>query len=499
MSTKKDFVADAFFMFFGSASGALANLIIGMILVRHFVDKNVYATYSQSMFLADTLVAFVPLGMHRAIIYFFPRVESKRAFTFQTIMITTLLILIFGITFVLLRDRIGLWFNNPELSAGIPIILGIIWTLNFHSILLQILVATYRATLAGVMLFAFNIVYIASVAVGVAYDCNVQQILLIILANHMIKTVVTFAFVFGLPGNLADIKKFEHLWAQIKYSLPLGLSSFTGMLSKTADRFIIMTIFSPAIYAIYDRGAITIPFIEHVPYSISNVIQPDLTQYYKEGKIDDFIHLWHESITKAAKVMFPMMIFAWVAAKHIIIFVSTDAYLNSVQYFRIYLFLLLFNLTLYPAILMAIGHTVKILKVSIIYVLINVSIGILLVVVIGLGPIGPAIATVLTEFVRMMVYLFSISRSLHVNFFAVYPWKKLAGTLLTAFPCGIILYPLAQYKLHFFKSAVIDFNSLVTVMIMGIIFFTLFVLIGLKFKTITPGEIKAVRDIFRRG
>lgn len=219
------------------------------------------------------------------------------------------------------------------------------------------------------------------------------------------------------------------------------------MIGKTLDRFIIMSYFPPAIFAVYDRGAIELPFISQLPYSTNSVLQPRLTVLYKEGDIPGFLALWHKAVRKLALVMLPIMVFTWILAKQIIIIVNTDSYAESAAFFKIYLLLIPLQITVYTAILMSTGHTMKIFFVTTIALVLNLALNILSVKVFHLGPMGPAAATVAVEGIKSLIFLYIIGKSLKTSLSRIYPWKELQRIFLLSVLSGVIVYPLTMLEL----------------------------------------------------
>lgn len=450
---------EAFLVFVGNAAVAMANLVVGMILVRHFVAKEVFATYSQSMFLAATLVAFVPLGLHRAIIYFFPRVESLRAFAFQTIGCISVAMLVAGAAMMLLRVEIGTWINNPSIVGAVPMIFGIMWLQNFNSVLQQILLATKRARILGIYSFSYSVCYLAAIAFAAHRNLGLKGILFLIVLLNGTQAIFTVIVASRLPGSLAKVFDFSNARAQFKYSLPLALGSFTGIIGKTIDRFVVMYLFNPVTFAIYDRGAIELPFLYQLPYSANSVLQPRLTVLYKNGNLEEFLSLWHTVVKKLALIMIPVMAFSWVIAKDLMVIVNTDAYVGSVVYFKIYLFLIPFQITVYPAILMATGHTMRIFWVTTTTLVANIAVNILLVKVFALGPIGPAISTVLVEGLKGVIFLRLIGNALKVGYSRIYPWKELKNIAIMAILAGALCYPVTLLDLDPLTTATVCLAS----------------------------------------
>jgi O-antigen/teichoic acid export membrane protein len=488
-SKKPSFGSDSFFMFLGSTSTSIFSVFLGMVLVRYFTDKTIFATYSQSIFLAQTLVAFAPLGLHRAIIFFLPRVESKKALVLQLTILTTLSIIILGIGLIFLREEVGHWFNNSNLSRTVPVVCGIIWTLNLQSILLQVLVGTRRSKLAGIIFAIASISQVGVIFLGIHLNFDVYRMLLLIFANHTAQAMIALWFIFKLPGRLKQVVNISTVIAPIKFALPLGLSSFTGIIGKSIDRLLIMSIFSSKIFAVYDRGAITIPIIEQIPYSIFSVLQPNFVEMYQNNDIKGFIELWHDALIKCAKIMLPIMTLAWIVADPLIIVLNTDAYLESAKYFRIYLFLIPLHLTVYPSILMAVGHTGKVLRASSFFLVNNICLSILFVKVFKMSPVGPALATVISELILAVVYLYTIAKSLKVRFSSVYPWKNLLQTSAICVLSGFLIYPITKIKFSLFQLQVVDLNKLLALACSSTLYVLLYVVLGISFKIITWKEI----------
>ena len=498
-SKKLSLGKETFFLFIGRASESIFGLLAGMVLVRHFVDKNIFATYSQSIFLAQTLLAFAPLGLHRAIMFFLPRVKSKRAFVIQTTILTSFFICIFGGLLIYLREQISSWLNNPQLACTVPVIFGILWTMNFHSILLQVLIGTKRAKVAGIVLTAVSTCNLLFIVAGSYLDYDVYQMLLLVLGLNAAKATVCLCYVFRLPGQLRQVCNMSNIPRQIRYALPLGLSSFTSMIGKTIDRFLVMSIFRPNVFAVYDRGAITIPFVEQVSYSIFGVLQPHLIELYQNKDIEGFIQAWHEALLKCAKIILPIMAFSWVVADYLIVVVNTSAYVGSVKYFRIYLFLLPLNLTIYSSVLMAIGHTGKVFGVSSLYFACNISMSIVLVKAFEMGPMGPAIATVISELIRSILYLYAISKSLRTKLRDVYPWIRLLGISVISVLSGGIIYPMSRIEVSFFTHQPIDLNKLFTLAVLCSMYIAVYIVLALSFRIITWKEITADRRMMATG
>src|SRR3989344_7982481 len=121
-----------------------------------------------------------------------------------------------------------------------------------------------------------------------------------------------------------------------------------------------------------------------------------MAQVYSEGNLKRFVALWHASIRKLSLVVLPIFIVAMVFSHEIITILYSEKFATSVPYFRIYLLLLLIRVASYGIILQAIGKTKENLKGSIFFFILN---GILNpVLVVWLGLIGPAIATVISTF-----------------------------------------------------------------------------------------------------
>jgi O-antigen/teichoic acid export membrane protein len=271
-----------------------------------------------------------------------------------------------------------------------------------------------------------------------------KGILISILVYYFAQATFLVVFVLKLSGELGDLRKGESLGEQLKYSAPVGGSRLSGTLARAVDRFVISFFYAPKDYAIYDRGAMQLPFVNIFAYTLGGVLLPKYVEFYKEGKTEEVLKLWHESIRQVALIMFAIFSLCFFFAREVITVLFTDAYLASTSIFKIYLLLLPIQITAYGSILRATRNTKHILYVTLMELTLNLSLSLILVKF--MGSRGPAVATILTRFSGVSYYLLVIKKILKVDIKGVFPWKVLLKEFAVAFACGWLIHFLAAYQ-----------------------------------------------------
>lgn len=434
-------------VFVGNAVESVAVLVTGMVLVRHLVDRADFATFSQTMVLVETLVAFVPLGLHRAIVFFFPRTANRRGYVLRTIVMTSVLVAGASVALYALRDPLSGWLNNARLAAVVPLIGGLMWTTNAKSVAGQILVAEQRFRTLGLVTGALGVAQCAAVAVATQVGLGVHGIVWSVLAVQLLWMPVTAWLVFQLPGRRGER---SGLVAQLRYSLPLAFASLSSMIGRTIDRFLVMSLYPAEVYAGYDRGAVTVPFLSQIPYAFSHSLQPRLTTLFKDGQTAAFIDLWRRSLVASAAVMLPVMAYCLALAPTLMVFVNTESYLESTTYFRIYLWLIPLQMTVYPMVLMATGRTSNVLLVTLAGTGLKIALSLALSRVERLGVAGPAVATVVVEAASAAAYLFVIARQVGVSMGSVVPWSRLFRLAVASAISGAVVWPFVRLEIPAF-------------------------------------------------
>ena len=112
-----------------------------------------------------------------------------------------------------------------------------------------------------------------------------------------------------------------------------------------------------------------------------------------------------------------------------------------------------------------------------------------------MGPIGPAIATVIAELLRAAAFLFTIGKSLKTRFRDVYPWTMLLKVSLISGLSGFLIYPITRIEFSFFQPQPVDLNKLLAIAFFCAIYAFVYILLGLSLRIISWKEIIGVKEI----
>jgi O-antigen/teichoic acid export membrane protein len=300
-------------------------------------------------------------------------------------------------------------------------------------------------------------------------------------------------FIFGLGLILREIKikayKFDAslIKTQMNYSLPIAFTSVILVLMTELDKVMVSYFFPPAIFAVYAIGARELPFINNLLLSISGVIQPKLVDHYHQEDLDSFVFLCHRAARKTALVIFPIFVFSFIAADHIITILFTNKYIESATFFRVYLLILPMRFISPGPILLAMGFPKKVMISSAISLVFNLIVTVLLIETIGI--IGACISILLSNYLNFSYLLFHIRRKLNTVTTTLFPWSQLFKILLMSSLIGVCLYPLIK----FFQP------SLIILLSISIIYFGIYLLVGLFFKIIHRAEMVQIMNLLRIG
>jgi O-antigen/teichoic acid export membrane protein len=435
--SKSKLADQAIFVIISKFLEPISILALAMILTRK-MSLSDYGTYQQVMLICITVSIFIAFGLPDSVYYFLPRTQNKKRFLLRTLLLLNLLGIVATIVIVAVRNPLGEWMNNPRLPE-LALIFGFyLIGLASYQMLDSTFLSLGRGRSLALVNVVFSLLFFLFVSVPVLLGMPLKAILTSILIYYLAQAVFLLVFILRLSGELGDFRKGDNLGEQLRYSAPIGGSRLSGTLAKAVDRFVISFFYTPKDYAIYDRGAMQLPFVNIFAYTIGAVLLPRYVEFHREGKSEEVLKLWHESVRQVALIMFAIFALCLFFARDVITVLFTDTYLGSVSIFKIYLLLLPFQVTAYGSILRATKNTKHILYVTLMELTVNIILSLTLVRL--LGPKGPAVATIITRTCGVSYYLLVIKNILRVDIKRVFPWKVLSKQFLLALACAWLIH-----------------------------------------------------------
>ncbi|KQC11969.1 MAG: hypothetical protein APR54_10290 [Candidatus Cloacimonas sp. SDB] len=464
----------------GKSVEKLILLLSTVILSRHLTQTD-FGTYRQVFLVTGILLTVFTFGIPQTINYFLPlrKEKDKKTFIYQTFLIQVLLGFVASLICWYGGFYIARLFSNPLLENYLKIFaLFPLFFLPANSYT-NIFICINRAKLSAVISIVFGIIRLAIIVFAVVLKLSLSFIFVSLLLYALI-LFLTILLIVSFNFSLYHISfSLNNFIRQLKFALPIGLSSIIGILIIRIDQFMISSFFSVEDYAVYSVGTLEIPFVNILTVSSMAVITPYLVKQYKANRLDLFLQKWNNSLIKISYVIFPVTVFFIFFARETIIILYTDRYTESSIIFLIYLLRLFVKITFFGHILVALGSPKAVLKFSIITLILNIILNFLFIRLFGFT--GPAIASVVAIYVISLLQLIKISGIINKSLSTVWPWKDLLIILISAFISASISY-LAKF---------IELPLIILMIAVTIVFSSVYLLLTqFIFKRFLPGIIK---------
>lgn len=437
------------------SSEAVLLLLSSIVMVRVF-PKAEYGTFLQIMLIVNTVTMLTYAGFPQSIYYFFQRAVNPVGFVKRNVALSLVLSATAALTVYMLQASLASWFNNPLLAQygwAAPLLL------MFHapSFFREPILISHGSLIANsaTMVTSHCLYYIPAIVAAFLSDSLLNLLWVMVMAAGLEFLVYLGAVAWVVvalrqqPVNdaAADEEPKEHirLLTQLKYSLPIGVSSYMGVIQRQIDQIIVSSFFTPRDFAVYSRGAMQIPFISTIRYTVNNIKMPEYVRAYRDGDVSRFLLHYHQCIEKIAKINFPIFAFLFVVAPSIVTLLFTDEYLEAAPILRVYLCMLLTTITVYAIVPRASGETTHIFSATLIGLISNIALSVVFVLLIG--PLGAAMATVFSMLLSSAYYVYQSCRILKISVAKIFPWGFLIRLFGIAVASSLPIYGV-EYVLH---------------------------------------------------
>jgi O-antigen/teichoic acid export membrane protein len=434
---KKSFAHDFGFLA-ASRFVTYACIFASGILLTRGLSKAEYGTISQVSLLGSSVSLVLGTWIAKSLYYYLPKSSNRGAIGFQTTLVTSLLGVIGGIVLWQLGPWLGHRFENDQLTAVSPVLGFYMATLTPYACLQPYMVSVGRARLLAACLTVSSLLMLGGIAYGVWQRLSVDWLVLIMGATYFLVLLFLIRENLALALREKSFFAMETLKQQFVYSGPLFLSSTTIVVARYLDRFIVASLFSVEEFAIYYRGAIELPFVVIVVYSLMSMLLPRFVEMYKENRLADLTRTWHASIEKTCLLLFPAMVGFAVLSPDVILFLYGERYANSAPVFQVYVLTLFFQATGYDSVAQAVNRTKYVFQGALLGVVINFCVGISLIRLVG--PVGAAFGMVISQACLMLYYHRRLAPVLGRSMLSVYPWKTVMKVLGIAGVSGLLCY-----------------------------------------------------------
>jgi len=455
-------------------------MLVPIFLVR-FLSKVDYGTYSQAYMIGGMFYSSFLLGVVPSIYHFYPLLQGERQRTLlrQSVVMLTLQGLIACLCLVLLSNRLGEAFHNPELPGMLRIYAMYLFFITASDYFQPLLIAqgSYRFSMIAVSLeSSLKLVFLLTpLFLGFGIKVLMGSAALFAFIRLAIYSYINYFH------NLKSWKWKEWsqklFWDQIHFSVPLGLVGIIGIIGQNIDKVIVSSFLTPADYAIYAIGVIEIPLASVLQNSVMMVLRTELPKLVAENRFQEIREIWGESVRKMAIILLPIFIYLFINAEQVVVFLFTEKYRQSVSVFSLSLFLLPGQVANFSVVPVVFKKTFFVFVLSVIGICFYSVIGLIFISAFGVN--GIVIARVLTLYLIISVHLVYSERLLHVPLFTLFPWKTVAAITTLALVAGVV----SHYALNYWMD-----ERLLFLIGSGLVFAGLYSYFVFKFKLLTQWD-----------
>lgn len=455
------------------------NVFIAFLLSPYLsraLEKSDYAIYNQILYVGGFFTIVFSLGLFNIVNYFFAKKDNdtERA-TIQS------LILLLGISASVIFFVITLFFPG-QLFYQLLQLFAVSFAFSFASNYLNAVLIFYNHT-RYVALRTILVTVVSSIGLLVA----IQQFHSIKLAFCIIGIVMP---VINFILLLAKAKQYVYLKFTLtkaavinlfKVSGPLYLTNILGASYTYVAAFFVNVFAGSIAFANYKNGAMELPFISTIAFSVSAVIMPDLAKMYNQNKLQDIYLLKKKMINQVIYIVYPVVFYFLVFHYEFITAYFSLKYKESAVIFAIYTCTCLIRINDYQDVLVASGNSKYILRSNVYYSICNI----LLVILLGYFFKGVGIAV--ASFISVVFLAFMLLR-----YDAILLSKKvrhffeIKNILKLALFCLLFLLTI-YWVLHYFKI-----SSIKTIVFSGIVYFPAAYFILYKFNFYDKSIAKAL-------
>jgi len=397
--------------------------LVSVAVLSRILTKTGYAAYRQTLLAFVFVAPLLKLGLPQALYYFLPRdKENGRS------ILSGNLLLLFSTACVFAA---AMWCGGNEVLArrfGNPALSQLLLTYSFYALLALPVTAISACLVSCNRVKTLTIYNVASRVVVVA--CVIGLTLIWRSPEVAISGAVIAAFLVFFPAMFLMYRSTNgddwrptrmNMWAQMKYSVPLGVAGMIGAITMNLDKVLVSSMCKVEEFAVYVNGAIEIPLIWVVTGSVTAVLLPEFSVLWKEKNTEKMLSLWHSSIKKVSMIIIPIGVFLMVMSEEFMTILFSRAYVGSAIVFRIYLLLIPLRTTTFASFFLSTGHTGDITKLVSIELFMNLLLSIVLIK--RFGMLGAAVATVIVEYITNIgLYLWRISKVIEIPYRRLYPY-----------------------------------------------------------------------------
>lgn len=417
----------------------LGLLVVTIILARYFT-RSEFASYDQFWLIFNTIFPVASFAFTSSI-YFFGSKENAGDYITEIFWFLLFVGLMVTFFLFLLSSEIAKFIKNPRFAQDFPAF-AIFSLFSFPSIVLDAILilknefkTLFKVTTLTIVGYAFAVV------LTILYKMSVDFIFICLSVIALFRFVYTWSLIrkFWNVNLKGGNNLFPHIKEILLFTSPLIVGHIGALVSKQVDKYIVANNFPSEVYAIYTIGARELPIVSLITSSFASVVFPEISRLYANGRGLDVAHLIRDVVRTTSMFIIPTFSFLLFFAEEFVVILFSEKYVESTPIFRIYLLFLPVRVLVYSSVLSALGKQKIYMLISLFDLAFNLSLGVILVKVVGL--IGPAIAVVSSTFVEALLMLLYISKVLGgIGLSNILPFRFMSALWISSLILSVLCY-----------------------------------------------------------
>jgi O-antigen/teichoic acid export membrane protein len=413
---------------------------VSIAFLSHVLLPQDYGSYKYMFMIISICVALGSLGFSQAVFYYIYQAQDKIEEYAYLNASRFCLILSFGISIIsfyilntiLTVDQSGYAFNKFY-----GVLIGIIFSGIVQSIELNVFLKNRCSWFYFTNIISSYIIRLMLFYVAYLYQADLFTYVNIWFLNAILSTLINQLYLeFLYQGAPYKLSK-KYILQIIKYSLPIGIALFFGVILVQVDRVVLTFLFKdPIKLAIVSNGNFEVPLITAFYASFSTISFPKMLKAFNANNKIEMLKYRYEYQINVALLLFPIVLTFIFFSTEIMTVVFGEFYVSSAKLFSIYSITFLFRFTSYHDLFLISKKTKYIAYIQAAELIFHIILTYVFIQMFSL--IGASIAVLVTNLFYFFIASYLGSKVIEMPLKALYPYKRLFVLLLVSI---IILAP----------------------------------------------------------
>ena len=217
-----------------------------------------------------------------------------------------------------------------------------------------------------------NIVRAATILAAAWLTHNMQAVFWSFLAWNAVRTLIGLFLLHKTDEILLNFS-WEKTKNVLRYAMPVSIACAAILALENIDQIILSMRLSPAKFAFYAAGCLSIPPLQIFETSVNRVMIPRLSQAFSEENRSKAASLFSEGVSELFCFLLPATLGLMIYSRPIVQILFTDRYISAANILRFFALTYLFTSIPYDAVARSRGDGRWIMRVSILFAIFSIS------------------------------------------------------------------------------------------------------------------------------